>query len=116
MAMYSRIFGAAPHTGSSSHDDSTCTVPDDSPGTIHDLQEIFADPAEGAAICEYSRLSNELAANQHSLARHNISALEEAFPHLDFLASLRIALTVFPEYFDHVSGAAAQHTGPNPIG
>ena len=90
-------------------------MPDDSPGTIPDLQEIFADPAEGAAICEYYRLSNELAANQHSLARHNIRALEEAFPHLDFPAILRLAQAVFPAYFDHVSGAAAQHTGPNPI-
>ena len=90
-------------------------MPDDSPGTIQDLQDIFAEPAEGAAICEYYRLSNALAANQHSLARHNIRALEEAFPHLDFPAILRIALTVFPEYFDHVSGAAAQHTGHNNI-
>ena len=114
---YSRIFGAAAQIGSSGSDDSNCAVPDNSPvpGTIYDLQHIFADPAEAAAICEYYRLDGEQAANQHSLARHNMRALEEAFPHLDFPAILRIALTVFPEYFDHVSGAAAQHTGPNPI-
>ena len=86
------------------------------PGPIQDLQEIFADPAEGAAICEFHRLSNLLETAQHSLARQNMSALEEAFPHLNFPEILRIATTVFPEYFDHVSGAAAQSTGPNLIG
>ena len=112
---YSSIIGAAPHSGSSSHDDTTCALPDGLTGTIADLPPIFADPAEAAAICEFHRLSNELATNQHSLARHDIRALEEAFPHLDFPAILRIALTVFPEYFDHESSAAAQHTGPKPI-
>ena len=112
---YSRIFGAAPHTGSSSHDDSTCAVPDDSPGTIYDLQHIFADPAEAAAICEYYRLSSEQAANQHGLARHNIQELETVFPLLDFPIILQLMQEHFPEYFDHVSGAAAHHTGPKHI-
>ena len=109
------FLGAATQQGGVSDNDPEID-PATQPGAIPDLQEIFADPAEGAAICEYHRLNYELATNQDSLARHSMRALEEAFPHLNFPEILRIATTVFPEYFDHVSGAAAQSTGPNPIG
>ena len=109
------------------------------PGTIYDLQYIFADPAEAAAICEYHRLSNEQAANQQGLVLHDIRKLEKAFPHLDFPTILRLLqeisheiLTMRPALLrrtmvhdpqlkythessstheDHVSGAAAQNTG-----
>ena len=90
---YSRVFGAAVQKGSdrgdnsaSDHDEWDIPIHADKPcidripSTIYDLQHLFADPAEAAAICEYHRLSNELAANQHGLARHDIRALEKAFP------------------------------------
>ena len=87
-------------------------VPDDSPGTSPHLLDIFADPTEAAAIHKYYHLNNELAENQHSLARHEMSALEEAFPHLNFTEILRIALTMFPDHFNPVPGASAPSTGP----
>ena len=86
-------------------------VPDDFPGTSPNILDIFANPTEAAAIHKYHRLNNELAENQHRLARHEMRALEEAFPHLNFTENLRIALSTFPEYFDHVSGASAPNTG-----
>ena len=84
------------------------------PGTIYDLQHIFADPAEAAAICEYHCLSNELAANQRGLARHDIRKLEKVFPHLDFPTILQLVQEALPANFDHESGAAAQNHGPYP--
>ena len=101
---YSSMCGAAPIN-------SNDAVPDDSPGTSPHLLDIFADPTEAAATHKYHHLNNELAKNQHSLARHEMRALEETFPHLNFTEILRIALTIFPEYFDHVSGASAPNTG-----
>ena len=73
----------------------------------------------------FSAVAQELAdilPTEHSpliisiLAGVTLKQLEAAFPHLNFPDILRIATTVFPEYFDHVSGAVAQSTGPNPIG
>ncbi len=94
------------------HADYSCS--DRLPSTIYDLQHIFADSAEAAAICEFHRLSNKLAANQHGLARHDIRALEKAFPHLDFPTILQLLREAFPQNFDHESGAAAQsHGHPN---
>ena len=66
------------------------------PGTIYDLQYIFADPAEAVAICEYSRLSNEVAANQHGPVLQEIRKLEKAFPHLDFPIILRLLQENYP--------------------
>ncbi len=57
----------------------------------------------------------EQAANEHGLARHNIQELETVFPHPNFPIILQLMQEHFPEYFDHVSGAVAQHTGPKPI-
>ena len=91
-------------------------VPDDSPGTTPYLLDIFAVPSEAAALHRYHRLERELAENQHSLARDEMRALEEAFPHLNFTEILRTTLSIFPEYFDHVLSAAAPSTGPKLIG
>ena len=90
-------------------------VPDDSPGTTPYLLDIFADPSEAAALHRYHRLEKELAENQHSLARDEMRAIEEAFPHHNFKEILRIALSIFPEYFGPVTGTAPS-TGLKPIG
>ena len=106
------LLGAVTQQGSDSGHDSDIDQATQ-PGTTHDLQPIFADPAEAAAICEYHRLSHEHSPNLVGVVRHGIQQLEEAFPHLNFPEILRIAVTVFPEYFDQRFGAAAQNTGPN---
>ena len=114
------------------------------PGTIYDLQYIFADPAEGAAICEYDRLRNRLeqltsvvhsclssrsypggsqpdariaheeASKLQSLATEELLAFQDAWPHLDFPRILQLLREAFPLHFDHVSRAAAHNHGQYP--
>ena len=85
-----------------------------------DLLPIFADDAEAAAIHEFHRLNNFLETTKgpyhHSLARQNMSALEEAFPYIDFPGFLQKATKTFPEYFDQVLSAAAPSAGLKLIG
>ncbi len=122
-------------------------MPDGStvPGTMYDLQYIFAEPAEAAAICEYDRLRNNLerltsvvhsclssrshpggsqpdariaheeASKLQSLATEELLAFQDAWPHLDFPRILQLLREAFPSHFDNVSRAAAHNHGPYPI-
>ena len=69
----------------------------ENPGALPvSIIDMFSDPAEAEAIREYRLLGTELAASANSLARHNMRALEENFPHLNLPEILRIAGPVFP--------------------
>ena len=99
-------------------------------------QPFLPDPAEVQAVLDMQRLhvvsenmgyivwgkslqyqhpyKEKDAAHKHGLVLAEMAHLQSMFPHLDF-DSLVARIDPSVAKCDHVSGAAAQHTGPNPI-